>query len=166
MSFSKATSLYTSLVILILIILTGYFSLYGLSYPPCGQREREAILPSGLNGIELKFKEAVRYGVGEDSINCTKSYNEIRRQVIYTDGMGLTKYWQDRGLTLEKVPIGTTFKIKGAMDLRLFGLNGIDMGNDWRDGYYVIVDDQNRESIINSLDLKESTNIDPKLINF
>lgn len=121
-----------------------YGAYYGFRFPPCVYTDEEASIPEDLQNADILLEENVYLARGNDPDNCSPMLKSIKNEIVDTETIGnITvgeKYFTERGLTVEPLTSGKTFKLIKIVAVTKHGLSTIDSGSGPL--YYLVLKDE------------------------
>ncbi|MBX4190426.1 hypothetical protein KW791_04000 [Candidatus Parcubacteria bacterium] len=139
-----------TILVIILGLLLFYFPFYGLTFPPCNEREHEA-LPNDPQNKKFEFKSNPYVLAGND--HCSPTIKEAGGYITVTNNL----HPADK---TEYILIKTVY-------LRLYGLSGVfdeNTGNGWVK-YFIITDSNNNKYYVYCAALHLYSTLDQSILN-
>lgn len=140
----------TKIIVLFFITVTlyfcGHYVLYGSFTRNCIYTEESLPVPEQISKGTLVVTKEVYVGTGQDPENsCLKNLGTIGREIINSESIDNVtvgkRYYTDKGLAVEPLSLGTTFRVVGMLSIKKHGISTIDSGSGPIN--YLILEDRN-----------------------
>jgi hypothetical protein len=137
------------LIIIVALFLGGRYVYYGSLTRNCIYTENKLSVPEQLTKGEIVVAKDAYLAVGHDKeYACLKNFGSIDREIVGADTINnLTigrHYFTDRGLAVESLKKGASFRVVDVVAVTKHGLTTIDSGSG--PIYYLVLKDKNNIS--------------------
>ncbi len=145
----KSKTIIILLIVIGTLYLGGRYVYHGSLVRNCIYTENRLPVPEQLTKGEILVAKDAYLAVGHDKeYTCLKNFGSIDREIVGADSINnLTigrRYFTDRGLTVESLKKGASFRVVDVVAVTKHGLSTIDSGSG--PIYYLILKDQNNIS--------------------